>query len=139
MLSPRLPASVVAALLTTCKATTLFLETSNSASTSSVKEVIPDLKPHDILTRTSYDSPEHSKVPLFERENIDLAREHHQNYLMLHSSGSTGVPKPITWSNRRMLVPILTAQPHTAFQSVPFSHAHGLVNYVQAIYARKTL
>jgi acyl-CoA synthetase (AMP-forming)/AMP-acid ligase II len=139
MLSPRLPPSAVAALLTTCKATTLFLESSNAAFASSVREFISDLKSHDILTRTSYDSPEHSKVPLFERENIDLAREHHQNYLMLHSSGSTGLPKPITWSNRRILIPILTAQPHTAFQSVPFSHAHGLGTYVQAIYARKTL
>jgi acyl-coenzyme A synthetase/AMP-(fatty) acid ligase len=139
MLSPRLPASAVASLLTTCKATTIFLESSNSAFASSVREFIPDLKSHGILTRTSYDSPQHSKIPLFERENIDLAKEHHRNYVMLHSSGSTGLPKPITWSNKGILVPILTAQPHTAFQSVPFSHAHGLVTYVQAIYARKTL
>jgi hypothetical protein len=66
--SPHLLASAVAALLTICKATTLFSESSNSSFPSSVKEVIPDLKSHDILTHTSYDSPEHSKAPLFERE-----------------------------------------------------------------------
>jgi acyl-CoA synthetase (AMP-forming)/AMP-acid ligase II len=58
---------------------------------------------------------------------------------MLHSSGSTGLPKPVSYTNARLLITVLTAQNMIAFQSLPFSHAHGLVTYSQAIWGRKTI
>jgi acyl-coenzyme A synthetase/AMP-(fatty) acid ligase len=38
-----------------------------------------------------------------------------------------------------MLMVVLTHTNQVAFQSLPFSHAHGLVTFSQAIWARKTL
>lgn len=58
---------------------------------------------------------------------------------MLHSSGSTGLPKPIAYTNSRLLVTCLTSPSLVAFQSLPFSHAHGLITYSQAIWRRKTI
>jgi acyl-CoA synthetase (AMP-forming)/AMP-acid ligase II len=139
MLSPRLPASAVSTLLTACNTSTLFYGHANAPFAQSVRKLLPTLTSFPIPSREEYDSPTHEHTPPFERRNVDLVKEHHRGYLMLHSSGSTGLPKPISFSNKRLMVTFLTAQPHKAFQSVPFSHAHGLVTYVQHIYVRKTL
>ena len=58
---------------------------------------------------------------------------------MMHSSGSTGLPKPIYFTNARILITFRTAQDLTAFLSVPLFHAHGFVSLVQAIFKRKTI
>ena len=139
LLSPRLPASAVATLLTACNTNTLFYGNANAPFAQSVRKLLPTLTSFPILSREEYDSPTHEHTPPFERRNVDPVKEHHRRYLMLHSSGSTGLPKPISFSNKRLMVTFLTAQPHKAFQSVPFSHAHGLITYVQHIYIRKTL
>lgn len=60
-------------------------------------------------------------------------------YIMLHSSGSTGLPKSIDYTHRRLLSATLVAQRATCFQTVPMSHAHGLLTIVQAVYARRPL
>lgn len=139
MLSPRLPASAVATLLTACNTSKLFYGLSNSPFAQSIHNLLPTLSSFPILSREEYDSPTHGDTPPFERRNVDPEKEYHRKYIMLHSSGSTGLPKPISFSNKRLMLTFLTAQPRKAFQSVPFSHAHGLVTYAQHIYVRKTL
>ncbi len=94
---------------------------------------------HPIIPRSEYDSPKHAATPEFRRQKIDERKEHLKKYVILHSSGSTELPKSISFNNKRLILTFLTAFPNTAFLSVPLSHAHGLVTYVQHIYSRKTL
>jgi acyl-coenzyme A synthetase/AMP-(fatty) acid ligase len=93
----------------------------------------------EILSRSSYDVPQSLLEPAFSRINIDDTNEQWRPYIMLHSSGSTGLPKPVAYTNARLLLTVNTSPGLTAFQSLPFSHAHGLVTYSQAIHGRKTL
>jgi len=58
---------------------------------------------------------------------------------MMHSSGSTGLPKPIDYTHKRLLATLLTAQKLVAFQSTPLFHAHGFISFIQAIFTRKTI
>ena len=58
---------------------------------------------------------------------------------MMHSSGSTGLPKPLDYTHKRLLSTLLTAPHLVAFQSVPLFHAQGFLSFIQAIYTRKTL
>lgn len=58
---------------------------------------------------------------------------------MMHSSGSTGLPRPIHYTHKRLLATMLTAQSLIAFQSVPLFHAHGFISFIQAIYTRKCI
>lgn len=92
-----------------------------------------------ILSRESYDLDRDVLGPPFSRTDIDNEKEQFRPYIILHSSGSTGLPKPVSYSNVRLLITVLTSPNLIAFQSLPFSHAHGLVTYSQAIWARKTL
>ncbi|CZR55073.1 related to nonribosomal peptide synthetase MxcG (component of the myxochelin iron transport regul [Phialocephala subalpina] len=139
LLSPRLPASAVSSLLSTCKSQTLLYGPDNSSFAESVGKLLPGLHSLPILTRSEYYSKVHTSTPQFERKNVDFEKEHLRTYMMVHSSGSTGLPKPIRVTNKRLTVTFITATALTGFQSVPFNHVHGLVTYTQHIYIKKTL
>jgi acyl-CoA synthetase (AMP-forming)/AMP-acid ligase II len=116
---------------------TTFLHAPQHVETASktAQELI--LKPLPILTRPQYDTT--STTPPFARQGVDPKKENLRKLIMMHSSGSTGLPKPIHYTHARLLSTFRTAQYLTAFQSVPLFHAHGFVSFVQAIYTRKTI
>lgn len=118
--------------------TTTFLHGSQySEIASKTAEEIP-LKLAPILTREQYDLANDATAP-FARTGIDGEKETLRILIMMHSSGSTGLPKPVHFTHKRLLATLLTAQHLTAFCSVPLFHAHGFVSFVQAIYTRKVI
>ncbi|RDW69422.1 hypothetical protein BP6252_08442 [Coleophoma cylindrospora] len=136
LLSPRLPASAVHALLQSTGSSTLFYSSVHRPSIIS-DSILENIRILPLPTRDQYDNDD--IYPPFYRKDVDEEKEHLRRYLMLHSSGSTGLPKPIGYTNKRLLGITAGAQKVTSFQSVPFSHAHGLLTYVQAIFHKKTL
>lgn len=139
MLSPRLPASAVASLLTTCKSDALLYAETTKTISNFLKSLLPDVTTHPVVSCSEYDTSEHAKSPEFKRDNIDEDKEKDKKYVILHSSGSTGLPKPIDFTNERLLTTTIYALPHKAFLSLPLSHAQGLIVYTQHIYSRQTL
>lgn len=98
-----------------------------------------DLELQQIVTRDEYNDSQHGKSPVFHRANIDHTKERFRRCLILHSSGSTGVPKPIDYNHEKFMAPHVYAQDATAFITLPFSHSLGMNSYMQAIYKRKTI
>ena len=136
LISPRLPPSAVSSLLTSIDAHILFHAPEHAQLAETTKNLSTNaLQTFTLLPRSIYDNPDDTS-PNFSR-NIDPITEQNRRYIMLHSSGSTGLPKPIHYTNSRLLITCLPSL--IAFQSLPFSHAHGLVTYSQAIWSRKTL
>jgi len=129
----------VATLLEGSNSTTLIHGFSNGAFANSVKEIALEIRTLPLITRDQYDSTEHAKTPQFARVGLDSQKEYLRTYLMLHSSGSTGLPKPIRFSNKRLTIMFLTAQHRRTWLSVPVSHAFGNVCYTQAVYSKTTM
>lgn len=102
-------------------------------------DALDDLELHPIVTRTEYDNLQHGMTPDFQREGVDYAKEHHRRCLILHSSGSTGLPKPIDYNNQKLMAAGVYAQDATAFITMPFSHALCMMSYMQAIHKRRTI
>ena len=138
LISPRLPAFAVASLLEKTEAHVfLHAEEYKSLATQCRELVSYPLKTLSILSRSEFDSPDNvTPVPA---RDVDPLKEQHRLYIILHSSGSTGLPKPICYTNARLLVSCLTSPSLVAFQSLPIFHVHGLVTYSQAIWSRKTI
>jgi acyl-CoA synthetase (AMP-forming)/AMP-acid ligase II len=116
---------------------TIFLHGTQHLETATKTASELPLKLFPILTRTQYEVP--STLPPFARQGVDPQKETLRKLIMMHSSGSTGLPKPINFTNIRLISTFRTAQHLTAFQSVPLFHAHGFVSFVQAIYTRKII
>lgn len=94
---------------------------------------------YSIVTRDEYDNPQHGETPEFHLEGVDYAKMHHQRCLILHSSGSTGLPKPIDYDHQKLMAAGVYALDATAFITMPFSHALCMMSYMQAIHKRRTM
>lgn len=141
LLSPRLSPYAIAKLLDRVKSRT-FVFASQLCSLAQRAAEEPELETRlqlsALLTRAQYDQPSDNSPP-FLRQGVDDKEETKRRLLMLHSSGSTGLPKPAHYTNARLLATLLTAQPLRAFQSIPLFHAHGFITMIQAIWTSKTL
>ncbi|KAL9625656.1 MAG: hypothetical protein Q9160_000370 [Pyrenula sp. 1 TL-2023] len=96
------------------------------------------LKLRAILSRKEYDVPEAELGEHFVRECFDPAKEHERNVCFLHSSGSSGTPKPLTYSNKRILALMGHARDVTHFLTVPIFHGLGLGAFCHCFYKRNT-
>lgn len=137
-LSPRLPPSAVKELLKLeqhGRRAMLYAPDHKSLKL----DALGDLELHQIVRRDEYDNPQHDKTPEIQLRGVDHTKEHHRRCLILHSSGSTGLPKPIDYDHRKLLAAGVYAQDATAFITMPFSHALSMMSFMQALYKRKTI
>lgn len=74
----------------------------------------------------------------FERPNVDPAREGQKIAWILHSSGSTGFPKPIFLTNLQTLANFRKSFGLRLFTISPLFHSHALMELGRAFYTRAT-
>lgn len=91
------------------------------------------------VVRSEYDDPALTEIPPFSRTGIDPSTEHRRRCLILHSSGSTGLPKRIDYHHSMLMAAGIYAQDANAFITMPFSHALSMMSYMQAIHKRRTI
>jgi acyl-coenzyme A synthetase/AMP-(fatty) acid ligase len=81
------------------------------------------------------------QVPLFPRfvRNSGGPSAAHKIAFIIHSSGSTGLPKPIFQSNGACLSNYSSSFGYRAFLTLPLYHNHGLSSFFRAIYSGKEI
>lgn len=138
LLSPRLAQTAVRELIKSTQQGryVLFYATDHSPIQL---DAAHDLELHRIVTRDEYDDSQHRKSPDFHHAKTDNTKDHFRRCLILHSSGSTGLPKSINYNHEKLMASCTYAQDATAFITLPFSHSMGMNSYMQAIYKRKTI
>ncbi len=97
----------------------------------------PDVALVPMLERSDFDKPSAPAEP-FVRPIPDRDAEHTSVVLIAHSSGSTGLPKPLILSHRALLNTVLSGTGLKAFNALPWYHLHGLITSIQAIWMRRT-
>ncbi|CAK7204519.1 putative NRPS-like protein biosynthetic cluster [Sporothrix eucalyptigena] len=97
----------------------------------------PDITMLPMLTRDEFDKPDSPPQPPFVREIADKEAEHIEVALMAHSSGSTGLPKPLLLSHRSMMNSLVSGTGLRAFNALPWYHVHGLITSLQAMWMRR--
>ncbi|KAI1640226.1 hypothetical protein F4809DRAFT_591978 [Biscogniauxia mediterranea] len=102
-----------------------------------IAEAHRNLKLLPVLAREDFDKPDSSPEP-FIRDIPDKKAEHAQLALLAHSSGSTGLPKPLALSHRSVISNLFSGTGCKAFNALPWYHLHGLFTSMQAMYMRKT-
>ncbi|KAI4098391.1 MAG: hypothetical protein LQ339_006446 [Xanthoria mediterranea] len=89
-----------------------------------------------IPLRSDYDVMQHT-LPYFIRE-YDREEENSRIALIIHSSGSTGLPKPIFLSHRALLCHPTQGSGLHNFNALPWYHLYGISTSLQAMWMRKT-
>ncbi|KAI1155072.1 acetyl-CoA synthetase-like protein [Nemania diffusa] len=108
-----------------------------AATVNGLKKTRPELNLIPMPARAEFDKPDSPLEPVI-RPIPDREAEHTQLALYGHSSGSTGLPKPLALSHRSILNNIYFGTGCKAFNALPWYHLHGLFTSFQAIYLRKT-
>ncbi|EEA26739.1 hypothetical protein EYB25_002224 [Talaromyces marneffei] len=86
-----------------------------------------------VPTRAQYET---SEGPLFVRE-FDRDTETNEIGLVMHSSGSTGLPKPVFLSHKNVLTHPVQGAGMNNFGALPLYHMYGLSTTLQAMYMAK--
>lgn len=135
-LSLRIPAIAIESLMTASGTTTLIHglgpQTKRTvAELLELKKVVTFVTPN----RAEYDK--HDDEPRFSRE-FDPETETFKGGLILHSSGSTGMPKHIRLTHKAMMTHPPQGSGLKCFNALPWYHMYGLSTSFQAMWWRKT-
>lgn len=137
-LSLRIPPPAILNLLrqTGCN---VLIHGSNSAISEKLAVVASQYSTRSLPlpVRQDYDLDGADLGPRFER-SIDREEENLLPALIMHSSGSTGLPKPVTLSHRALLTHALQGSGLHNFSALPWHHLYGVSCCLQAMYRAKT-
>lgn len=139
LLSTRLSAEGYANLLRLTECSKMVVGQPYLARAADVQQQSP-LAIFDIATKVDYDTcttaqPTVPRIPTHTRP-VDAGQ---QIAFIIHSSGSTGLPKPIFQTHSACIANYCGGIPYRAFMTLPMYHNHGLSILFRALIAGKTI
>lgn len=136
-LSLRIPDVAISGLLKQAQCHTIVTE-ENSFVAANIKAVRKGWNVDDIPIprRTQYEKGELSHDQPFVRAYI-AAQERDRVALMMHSSGSTGLPKIVSLTHRNVLTHAVQGAGMDNFGALPLYHLYGVSTTLQAMYQRR--
>lgn len=134
MISTRLTSPAIDRLLGLTECSTV-LTTSNFHNTLNE---IPKEKQLSILPLLSHSDYYGKESPVFARQ-YDPENESKKIAVILHSSGSTGMPKPIFLAHGSCIAAFAVNMNMRAFLTSPLFHSHGFYEVFRSIFSRKPI
>lgn len=138
-LSTRISKEAYISLLQTTNSRHLLVDTSFTRLASELQGALPDLQAHQILDQPSYASPIESALATRLDGLLDPIQETNKIAWIIHSSGSTGLPKPIYQTHGAALNNYRQHMDMKGFITLPLYHAHGVSSVFRAIDSRKQI
>ena len=109
------------------------------AITGELQKSLSDLKVFDIIDQLGYKSDDEALDPLKKPANADLDEETKRICWIIHSSGSTGPPKPIYQTHHAALRNYEQNMGMEGFITLPLFHSHGLSSVFRAFTSCKII
>lgn len=136
-LSTRLTASAYARLMDMAKCHSLVIHESFRQVTAEIFEERPGCWSTTILQRSDWHAQPATKPVT--RPSVDPAVEGGKIAWILHSSGSTGFPKPIFLTNYQCLANFKKSFALRSFCTSPLFHSHALMEFGRAMYTKAAM
>ncbi|KAK2028382.1 male sterility protein [Colletotrichum zoysiae] len=111
-----------------------YLETAGAA-----KLTLPHLDVFEIAGQSTFDFPIEVHADTRLDYGRDLSVEANNLVYIIHSSGSTGLPKPIYQTQKSAIHNYSSSMNLKAFVTLPLYHNHGICNLYRAIYCGKPI
>lgn len=135
-LSTRLPIEAYVSLLQKTECTKVVASDKFSKTVGSIQEIY-SLRSFPILDHSTY-AARPQKGTRFQR-HVELIREENCIAFIVHSSGSTGLPKPIFQTHRSCLLNYSVGGGFRALVTLPLFHNHGIATTFRGIVANKRI
>ncbi|KAL2870950.1 putative NRPS-like enzyme [Aspergillus lucknowensis] len=140
LLSTRISVEAHVSLIERTNAQHLFVHSSLKDTAQKVHERAPSLQVQDIPSEECYDYPlpeGYTDTNLTSR--LDYEVESNHIAWIIHSSGSTGLPKPIFQTQRAAIKNYAGNMNMRGFITLPLYHNHGICCLFRTIYSCKSL
>ncbi|KXH69000.1 male sterility protein [Colletotrichum salicis] len=112
-----------------------YLETAEGAK----QQTLPRLDVLEIAGQSTFDFPIEVHADTRLDYGRDLSVEANNLIYIIHSSGSTGLPKPIYQTQKSAIHNYSSSMNMKAFITLPLYHNHGICNLYRAIYCGKPI
>ncbi|KAL0944906.1 nrps-like protein [Colletotrichum truncatum] len=138
-LSTRISQEAIESLISVTGAKYLIADKRYLETAESAKENLSYLDVFEIANQSTYDFPievhadtqlDYGRDPLVETNNL---------IYIIHSSGSTGLPKPIYQPQKSAIANYSSSMDMKAFITLPLYHNHGICNLYRAVYSGKPI
>ncbi|KAL4937579.1 hypothetical protein BDV06DRAFT_215762 [Aspergillus oleicola] len=141
LLSTRISVEAHVSLVERTKARHIFFHGSLKETAEKVRERVPTSQVHNIPTEQSYDYPipHNELIDTNLLTHLDPEAETKHVAWIIHSSGSTGLPKPIFQTQRAAVKNYAGNMNMRGFITLPLYHNHGICCLFRTIYSCKTL
>lgn len=136
-LSTRLAVPAYESLLTATKCDHIVADSAFSKITSALAAQRSNLAVIDVVPQSSYTQSSGENV--LDESKLDLDKEGSQISWIIHSSGSTGPPKPIYQTHAAALRNYENNMNMRGFITLPLFHAHGLSSVFRAFTSRQKI
>ncbi|KAL4787288.1 hypothetical protein BJX76DRAFT_363631 [Aspergillus varians] len=139
-LSTRISVEAHVSLIERTNAQHLLVHSSLKDTAHKIRERVPDLQINDVPSEESYDYPV-SDDPIETNLLPHLDPRVEETYVawIIHSSGSTGLPKPIFQTQRSAIKNYAGNMNMRGFITLPLYHNHGICCMFRTIYSCKSL
>ncbi|KAL4982884.1 hypothetical protein BDW68DRAFT_191781 [Aspergillus falconensis] len=140
LLSTRISVEAHVSLIARTNAQHIFVHGSLKDAAAKVNERVPALQVHDIPSEGSYNYPVPDEpIDTNLLSHLDPEVEAKHLAWIIHSSGSTGLPKPIFQTQRAAVKNYAGNMNMRGFITLPLYHNHGICCLFRTIYSNKTL
>lgn len=136
-LSTRIAEAAYVSLLDVTGCSHILVDSSFQKTASNLQNHVPELQVHQILHRHEYFSSDN--VQFVTTQALIVAQEADRNAWIIHSSGSTGLPKPIYQTHSAALRNYENSMNMKGFITLPLFHAHGLGSVFRGITSNKKI
>ena len=135
LLSTRITDEAYESLLSSTKATALLYQDIFASNADTISEKLPSVKTGTIFAASSSPGTTSSLKPAL----LDPNRETNNICFIIHSSGSTGLPKPIYQTHRAALYTYSQNFGLVGHITLPLYHNHGICCLFRAIHSRRKI
>ncbi|KAK2059827.1 male sterility protein [Colletotrichum caudatum] len=138
-LSTRISQEAIESLISVTGAQYLLADKRYLETAGAAKLTLPHLDVSEIAGRSTYDFPVEVHADTRLDYGRDLSVETNNLVYIIHSSGSTGLPKPIYQTHKSAINNYSSSMNLKAFITLPLYHNHGICNLYRAIYCGKPI
>ncbi|KAJ0419446.1 hypothetical protein BJY00DRAFT_302185 [Aspergillus carlsbadensis] len=140
LLSTRISVEAHVSLVERTNAQHIFVHSSLEDTARKVQDRVPTLQVQDIPTEENYDySVSEDPIDTNLTSHLDPEAEAGHIAWIIHSSGSTGLPKPIFQTQRAAIKNYAGNMNMRGFITLPLYHNHGICCLFRTIYSCKSL
>ncbi|KAK4032964.1 putative gluconokinase 3 [Parachaetomium inaequale] len=138
-LSTRISPAAIESLVSVTGASALLAAPAHLEVARATQQKLEGLTVYEIAPRSTYEFPVEIHADTRLDQTLDLSIEAGNFVYIIHSSGSTGLPKPIYQTHKAALANYAVSMEMKAFITLPLYHNHGICNLFRAIFSGKPI